>query len=147
MQTFTLRDVMRVLEEGWGGYIRRFNRLSPEERAAFLEREGFANFHDLLAHIIGWWEEGLWIITGILDDPSFTWEERDIDAYNLELIEKFRAWGEEDLLLHYENVREAMLNLVADLPENALVNEDIRYWLYEDVIEHLEDHRILVIEG
>lgn len=142
MQEFTLRDVMRVLEEGWGGYIKQFNRLSPEERAAFLKKEGFANFHDLLAHVIGWWEEGLWIITGILDDPSFTWKERDIDAYNLELIEKFRSWGEEDLLLHYENVREALLDLVADLPENALANEDIRYWLYEDVIEHLEDHRI-----
>jgi len=143
MQEFTLRDVMRVLEEGWGEYVKQFNRLSPEERAAFLEREGFANFHDLLAHIIGWWEEGLWIITGILDDPSFTWKERDVDSYNLELIEKFRAWGDEDLLLHYDNVREAMLNLVADLPENALVNEDIRYWLYEDVITHLEDHRIV----
>ena len=142
MQEFTLRDVMRVLEEGWGEYVKQFNRLSPEERVAFLEKEGFANFHDLLAHVIGWWEEGLWVITGILDDPSFTWEERDIDAYNLELIEKFRSWREDDLLLHYENVREAFLNLVADLPENALDNEDIREWLYADVIEHLEEHRI-----
>ena len=147
MEEFTLRDVMRVLEEGWGEYIKQFDRLSPEERAAFLEKEGFANFHDLLAHVIGWWEEGLWIITGIIDDPSFTWEERDTDAFNLELIEKFRSWREEDLLLHYENVREAMLNLVADLPENALSNEDIRDWLYADVIEHLEDHRIPVVEG
>lgn len=143
MQEFTLRDVMRVLEEGWGEYVKQFNRLSPEERVAFLEKEGFANFHDLLAHVIGWWEEGLWVITGILDDPSFTWEERDIDAYNLELIEKFRSWREDDLLLHYENVREAFLNLVADLPENALDNEDIREWLYADVIEHLEDHKIV----
>lgn len=142
MQEFTLRDVMRVLEEGWGEYIQQFNALSPEERKSFLQKEGFANFHDLLAHVIGWWEEGLWIITGILDDPSFTWEERDTDAYNVELIEKFRSWGEEDLLLHYENVREALLDLVADLPENALANEDIRYWLYEDVIMHLEDHKI-----
>jgi len=143
MQAFTLRDVMRVLEEGWGEYVRQFNRLSPEERAAFLEKEGFANFHDLLAHVIGWWEEGLWIITGILDDPSFTWEERNMDAFNVELIEKFRSWSDEDLLLHYENVREAMLNLVADLPENALANEDIREWLYADVIEHLEEHKIV----
>ena len=142
MQAFTLRDVMHVLEEGWGEYVKQFNRLSPEERAAFLEKEGFANFHDLLAHVIGWWEEGLWIITGILDDPSFTWEERDTDAFNVELIEKFRSWPEEDLLLHYENVREALVNLVADLPENALNNEDIREWLYADVIEHLEEHRI-----
>ena len=147
MEEFTLRDVMRVLEEGWGEYIKQFDALSPEERAAFLEKEGFASFHNLLGHVIGWWEEGLWVITGILDDPSFTWKERDTNAFNLELIEKFRSWREEDLLLHYENVREALLNLVADLPENALNNRDIRDWLYADVIEHLEEHKIPVIEG
>lgn len=143
MQEFTLRDVMHVLEEGWGEYVEQFNALSPDEQEVFLQKEGFDSFRDLLAHIIGWWEEGLWIITGILDDPSFVWEHRDVDAYNQELIEKFRVWSEEDLLLHYENVREAMLDLVADLSEDALTNEDIHYWLKEDVITHLDDHKIV----
>jgi hypothetical protein len=147
MARFTLREVIHVLEGGWGVYVRQFDALSREAQAAFLQKEGFETFHDLLAHVIGWWEEGLWIITGILEDPSFTWEERDVDAYNRELVEKFRSWSEEDLLQHYENVREAMLNLVADLPEDALTNKDIYYWLKEDVIEHLEDHRIPTIEG
>jgi hypothetical protein len=142
MKEFTLRDVMQVLEEGWGEYVKHFDRLSPEAQTAFLHKEGFASFHDLLAHIIGWWEEGLWIITGILDDPSFTWQERDVDAFNQELIEKFRSWRDADLLLHYENVREALLNLVADLPEGALSNKEIREWLEADVIEHLEEHKI-----
>ena len=143
MAEFTLREVMHVLEGGWGVYVKQFNALDPDAQATFLEKEGFETFHDLLAHIIGWWEEGLWVITGILDDPSFTWEERDTDAFNRELIEKFRSWSDDDLLLHYENVREAMLDLVAELPENALANEDIRDWLQADVIEHLEDHRIV----
>ena len=142
MADFTLRQVMQVLEEGWGEYVKQFNALSPQARADFLQKEGFVSFHDLLAHVIGWWEEGLWIITGIMEDPSFTWEERDIDAFNRELIEKFRSWSEEDLLLHYENVREALLDLVGELPENALMNKDIRYWLEADVIEHLEEHKI-----
>ena len=142
MAEFTLRDVMQVLEEGWGEYVKQFNALSPEAQDVFLQKEGFDNFHDLLAHVIGWWEEGLWIITGILDDPSFTWQERDTDTFNQELVEKFNSWSEADLLLHYENVREALLNLVADLPEDALSNKDIREWLEADVIEHLEEHRI-----
>lgn len=143
MANFTLREVMRVLEEGWGEYVKQFNQLSPEARAGFLQKEDFASFHDLLAHVIGWWEEGLWIITGIIEDPSFTWKERDTDVFNRELIEKFRSWSEEDLLLHYENVREALLDLVAELPEDALMNDDIREWLEADVIEHLEDHKIV----
>ncbi len=143
MADFTLRQVMQVLEEGWGEYIKQYNALSPEAQRAFLKKEGFDSFHDLLGHIVGWWEEGLWIITGIIEDPSFTWEERDTDAFNLELIEKFRSWSEQDLLLHYENVREALLDLVAELPEDALTNKDIREWLESDVIDHLEDHKIV----
>jgi hypothetical protein len=142
MAKLTLRQVMNTLEEGWGEYVRQFQELSPAEQVHYLKKQGFDNFHDLLGHIVGWWEEGLRVITGILDDPSFTWEERDTDAFNQELVEKFRSWSEEDLLLHFENVREALLHLVADLPENALGNEDIRDWLYADVIEHLEDHRL-----
>lgn len=143
MGQITLKQVMHVLEEGWGEYIKQFKALSLKEQKAFLEKEGFASFHDLLAHIIGWWEEGLRVITGILEDPGFTWDERDTDEFNRELLEKYASWSKEDLLLHYENVREAMLNLVAELPENALGNEDIRDWLEADVVEHLEDHKIV----
>lgn len=142
MPQFTLRQVMQTLEEGWGEYVRRYQGLAPAAQAGFLQEQGFESFHDLLAHVIGWWEEGLRVMTGILDDPGFTWKERDTDEFNRELVAKFRSWSQEDLLLHYENVREALLNLVADLPENALSNKDIRDWLYADVIEHLEDHRV-----
>ena len=58
MAKFTLREVMRVLEEGWGKYVEQFSALSPEAQAAFLKKKEYETFHDLLAHIIGWWEEG-----------------------------------------------------------------------------------------
>lgn len=143
MAKITLREVIHVLDGDWGVYVDRFNALSPEAQAIFLQKEGFETFHDLLGHIIGWWEEGLRIITGILDDPSFTWKERDTDSFNEELVEKYRSWSEIDLLLHYHNVREAMLDLVAELPESALSNQDIYDWLKADVIDHLEDHKIV----
>lgn len=142
MAQITLRQVMETLQEGWGQYVQKFEALSPEAQGSFVEKQGFERFRDLLAHIIGWWEEGLRVIIGILDEPGFTWEERDTDTFNRELVAKFRSWSEVDLLLHYENVREAMLNLVAELPEDALTNKDILNWLHADVIEHLEDHKL-----
>ena len=142
MAEFTLKDTMRVLEEGWGEYIGQFKALSPEAQKAFLEKQGYESFHDLLAHIVGWWEEGLRVITGIIDEPGFTYEDRDIDAYNQVLVEKYRPWSDDDLFLHFENVREATLDLVSELNEDALTNKHIRGWLYANVIEHLEDHKI-----
>ena len=124
MAQYTLHQVMQTLQQGWGKYVQRFQALSPEVQVDFLEDQGFEDFHDLLAHIVGWWEEGLRIITGILDGPGFQWEERDTDTFNQELVEKYRSWSEADLFLHFDNVRDALLGLVAD------------------VIEHLEDHHL-----
>jgi len=142
MEAFTLKDIIRKLEEGWGKYVGQFKALSPEAQTTFLNNQGFASFHDLIAHIVGWWEEGLWIITGILEDPGFTYEDRNTDDFNRELVEKYKVWRDEDLLLHFENVRESTLDLVSELNEDALTNKHIRGWLYANVIEHLEDHSI-----
>jgi hypothetical protein len=67
-----------------------------------------------VAHVIGWWEEGARIISGIIDSPAFTWESHDTDAFNLELTKKFSKWPDEDLFKHYESVRLALIDLTAD---------------------------------
>ena len=132
-----------MLENDWATYIEDFNRLEPEKQKEFLSKQGFENFHDLLAHIIGWWEEGARIITGILDSPAFTWQSYNVDAFNVELTQKFSAWSDDDLYRHYESVRLALIDLVADLPEDAFLNKDIESWLMDDVVGHYDEHPIL----
>jgi len=134
--------VIDLLENEWATYINDFDRLNEEEKKEFLSKQGFANFHDLLAHVIGWWEEGVRIIAGILDSPGFIWEPHDTDAYNLELTEKYSSWSDDDLLKHYDIVRRAMIELVIDLPEDAFFNKDIEGWLRDDVVEHYDEHPI-----
>lgn len=133
---------MDLLENEWAEYVADFNRLDEEKKGGFLSEQGFANFHDLLAHIIGWWEEGARVISGILDSPSFTWQAHDTDAFNIELTKKYAAWSDGDLLTHYESVRLAMIDLIASLPDDAFLNEDIEGWLKDDVVAHYDDHPI-----
>ncbi|HQV95287.1 MAG TPA: ClbS/DfsB family four-helix bundle protein, partial [Anaerolineales bacterium] len=113
-----------------------------EKKKEFLTKQGFENFHDLVAHIIGWWEEGARIISGILNTPSFTWTSRDIDAFNLELTKKYASWSDADLFKHFESVRRAMLDLTASLPDDAFKNADIEGWLNDDVVGHYDEHSI-----
>jgi hypothetical protein len=136
--------VLDVLENEWAEYIPAFQRLNEEQKRDFLSKQGFATFHDLLAHIIGWWEEGARVITGILDSPSFTWQPPDTDAFNRALIQKYAAWSDDMLFRHYETVRHGLLELVADLPEDAFLNQDIEGWLKDDVIHHYDDHPLPV---
>jgi len=134
--------VIDMLENNWGTYIQDFNRLEDEKKSEFLSAQGFDSFHDLLAHVVGWWEYGVRIISGILDSPGFTWTEPDTDKFNAELIEKFSKWSDDDLFKHYESLRSALLDMTADLPDDAFLNKDIEGWLAADVVEHYDEHPI-----
>ena len=134
--------VLDMLQHDWATYMEDFHRLESEKQKGFLSKQGFNTFHDLLAHIIGWWEEGARIITGILGSPSFIWEDHDVDAFNRELTEKFSAWSDDDLFKHYESLRLALIDLVQRLPEDAFRNKDIESWLAADVVEHYDEHPI-----
>ena len=136
--------VTDLLENEWAEYVEGFNCLDDEKKSEFLSKQGFESFHDLLAHIIGWWEEGSRVIRGMLDSPGFIWESQDVDAFNAELTEKFSAWSDDDLFKHYESVRLAMLELTAGLPEDAFLNKDIEGWLKDDVIVHYDEHPVRV---
>ena len=131
-----------LLQNEWATYIDDFNRLTAEKKTEFLSKQGFASFHDLLAHVVGWWEEGLRVISGILDNPAFTWSSQDVDAFNADLIKKFAGWSDDDLTKHFETVRLALIDLVSDLPEDAFYNEDIEGWLRDDVVAHYDEHPI-----
>ena len=132
--------VMDLLKNEWATYIEDFEHLDDEKKKEFLSEQGFESFHDLLAHIIGWWEEGARIIMGILDSPAFMWESHETDSYNAELKQKYSAWSDDNLFKHYETVRKALLDLIADLPADAFLNRDIEGWLKDDVVEHYDEH-------
>ncbi len=134
--------VTDLLKNEWAEYIDNFNRLSDEKKKEFLSKQGFENFHDLLAHIIGWWEEGARIISGILEKPGFTWESHDVDAFNLELTKKYSTWSDDALYQHYEMVRTVMFELISSLPADAMQNADIEGWLKDDVVAHYDEHSI-----
>lgn len=131
-----------ILENEWASYVQDFDQLDEERKKEFIGNQGFGNFHDLLAHIIGWWEEGARIVNGILDEPGFTWQDPPTDAFNLELTGKYSAWSNADLFAHYENTRMAMLALVAKIPDDAFLNPGIESWLAADVVQHYNDHAV-----
>lgn len=131
-----------MLENNWATYIEDFNCLESAAQKEFLAKQSVDSLHDLLAHIIGWWEESARIITGILNSPGFAWQDPDTDAFNLELTRKFSTWSDEDLVKHYESLRLALIDMVERLPEDAFLNKAIEGWLASDIVKHYDDHPI-----
>jgi len=135
LSRFLLLD---TLQNEWSVYIEKFNQL--EDQAGFLKKQGFDSLHDLLAHVIGWWQDGERNVSGILKDPSFKWEEHEADAFNTEVVKKYKNTSEADLRDLFENSRLSLIKLGSELPETAFTNKEIENWLAADVIEHLDQH-------
>jgi hypothetical protein len=95
-----------------------------------------------LGHVIGWWEEGERVITGILRDPNFKWQNHDTDAFNAELIVKYKKLSDAEVQGQFESKRQDMIKLTNNLPEDAFQNREIESWLAEDVVEHYHGHAI-----
>jgi hypothetical protein len=133
---------MDVLDNEWAGYVPAFKSMEQEGQKQFLSKQGFESFHALLAHILGWWEDGLRAVKSLLEQPGFTWTEPDTDSFNRELVRKYSTWTDDELFAHYEAVRLALIDLVTGLPEDAFQNKDIESWLAADVVEHYDEHAL-----
>jgi hypothetical protein len=129
-----------TLENEWSEYIERFNKL--EDKNEFLKKQGFESLHDLLAHVIGWWDEGERIITNVQKDPNFKADDIDADQYNAELVQKYKSVSDADIQAEFESKRQRYVKLVAELPEDAFVNREIENWLALDVVGHFDEHGI-----
>jgi len=138
--TLTCQQLLDNLNKDWEAYPDRFNNMDPDRQVAFLKKQGYASFHDLLAHIITWWEEALKIVDAIIDMEKLPRKEYDIDAFNAAAIEHYRNWKDADLQIHFENLRQALVSLVVDLPENGLDNHRVNNWLNACLVEHFHTH-------
>ena len=138
----TCQQLLDNLRKDWKAYPDRFNKLDPDRQAAFLKEQGYDSFHDLLAHILAWWEETIKIVNSILDLMEMPRKEYDIDAFNAAALEHYRGWKDGDLLVHFENLRQALVTLVVDLPESGLQNRRVNGWLNASLVEHFQEHGI-----
>ncbi|HKZ44755.1 MAG TPA: hypothetical protein VJZ78_06930 [Anaerolineales bacterium] len=139
LETQQLLDNLRT---EWKPFPDRFHELTPSQRSEYLQQQGFGSFHDLLAHILAWWEEAIKIINSILDLEELPRREYDLDVFNAAAIEHFKIWSENDLLIHFDNICNALVTMLVELPDKGLENPRINGWLDACLLEHYQEHKI-----
>lgn len=142
MAACTREQIITALTDGWGRYTVAFHALSPQEQTAFLEKQGYKRFADLLAHVTAWWTDGMQVIQEILASPTFNRREYDVDVFNASAVEKYSGMDEDGVAQVFEKTRAAMLNLAQSLPDEAFSNEWLLRRLEIEVIGHLKEHEI-----
>jgi hypothetical protein len=134
--------VLDMLQREWARYAERFHALSQDQQRAFLEKQGFPRFRDLVAHVAAWWDEGLQLVDGVAKDPAHRMPDMDVDAYNADVQQLFGRLDEADVWKKYESTRAALIELLINVPKETYEHEQVQEWLKSDVIEHYFDHAV-----
>jgi hypothetical protein len=142
MSEITREKILDNLEQEWGTYVERFDKLTPGSQKAFLQQQGYARFADLLAHVAAWWQQADHDIEAMLEDPLFKSPDEDVDAFNAQAVENVHPLDEKAVEESFENMRQVMLDLVIALPDEAFQKESFTERFDMEVIGHLEEHRL-----
>jgi hypothetical protein len=140
--TITREQILTSLHTDWGTFVERFQRLSPEAQAAYLQQQGYARFADLLAHVIAWWQEGLAAIPTMLSDPAYISSDQDVDQFNAQAVERLRDLNESAIIAIFSDLRRQWIEIVNDLPAEAFQDEKINWRLHIEIIGHYAEHRL-----
>jgi hypothetical protein len=127
-----------MLRREWADCVARFNALTAEEQAAYLNKQGYARFRDLAAHVIAGWQEGIQVIQTGSDEAVF--EAEDEDAFNANAVERYGKLQEAEVFAEYEKVRATLIRLVETLPDEVYSKRNVQDWLRADVLAHYYEH-------
>jgi hypothetical protein len=140
--TTTREQILTSLHTEWGTLVERFQRLSPEAQAVYLQHQGYARFADLLAHVIAWWQEGLAAVPAMLSDPTYTSPDQDVDQFNAQAVDRLHDLSESAISVIFADLRQQWIDLVNGLPAEAFQDERITWRLHIEIIGHFDEHRL-----
>ena len=136
----TREQILTSLHTDWATFVERFQRLSPEAKAVYLQQQGYVRIADLLAHIIAWCEDALHAIPAILDDPGYASPEHDVDLFNARAVERSHNLDEPAVITVFMDLCQQWLQLVNSLPDAAFQNDKISDRLHIEIIGHYAEH-------
>jgi hypothetical protein len=128
------------LAHDWGSYIARYQAFSPSEKEQFLQKQGFARFADLLAHVVAWWLLCLRDLGKFIETGEYSAQNIDVDTFNAEAVHEFQLLDETAAIHSFEHTRAALLDLLQNLPDEARENPELLKRLEMETAGHFSEH-------
>jgi hypothetical protein len=141
MASVSRKELLDALGQEWATYVERYRGLTEDEKKRFINQQGYARFADILAHFIAWWEEGKKALERMPMDPAYQSPDYGVDEFNAQAIKRFSDCGEDEIIKTFEGLRQSLVRLVTDLPENAFHEQRITDRLHIEIIGHMEEHK------
>lgn len=130
------------LEIEWKTYVERFNHLSKDEGLKRVNKQGYEQFLDMLAHVLAWWDEGMEIILAIAENREYERKKYDFAVFNAEAIAKYKDWDEKEFLNHFETSRLKYVQVLKPIDETVFDNRRVKIWINSIFIHHAREHLV-----
>lgn len=134
------QEILDFIDLHWSVYLPNLDSLPADEREAFAQEQGYPGTKELIAHIAAWWREGIENISTIMAGKQPSPDYSSDDEFNARIIENTRNLPYEQVEEEFENAREEITGLVAELPDEAFDNPLIYKELYGEIVSHFQSH-------
>ena len=130
------------LEMEWKTYVERFNRLSKDDGLKRVNKQGYEQFRDMLAHVLAWWDDGMGIILAIAENREFERKKYDFAVFNAEAVAKYKSWDEKEFLNHFEKMRVKYTEDLKRIDDAVFENRRVKIWVNAIFIHHAREHLV-----
>ena len=142
MTEIRFEQFMNSLANDWGNYVARYQALAPAEKEPFLQKQGYTRFADLLAHVVAWWLLCLKDLENFIESGEYKEQNIDVDAFNAKAVRDFKQLDEAAAIRSFEQTREALLDLLQNLPEELRTKPELLKRLNMETAGHFAEHAI-----
>ena len=136
------QEMLDFMEQYWSIYLPMLDSIPVDEREAFAQEHGYPGTKELIAHIAGWWHEAIREVKAIMAGQKASTDYANDDEFNARMIQDARQQDYEQVEEDFENTREEIAGLVAELSDAAFANPQIYDVLYGEIVSHYRQHAL-----
>jgi hypothetical protein len=134
------QDMLDFIEQYWSVYLPTLDSIPVDEREAFAQAQGYPGTKELIAHIAGWWREGIQIVKAVMAGQQPDTDYANDDEFNARMIRNASDQPYEQVEEEFENARDEIAGLIAELPDAVFADPQIYDEFFGEIVTHYRQH-------
>lgn len=136
----TRQEMLDFIEQYWSVYLPTLDSIPVDEREAFAQQQGYPGTKELIAHIAAWWREGIRIVKETMAGQKPALGYSSDDEFNARVLQTSNTQTYEQVEEEFENAREEIAGLIAELPDATFSDPQIYDQFYGEIVAHYRQH-------
>jgi hypothetical protein len=126
--------MLDFIDQYWSVYLPTLDSIPVEEREVLAQKQGYPGSKELIAHISDWWREAIRIVKAAMAGQQPYLDDASPADFNAHIIQNTDQRTYEQIEEDFENTREEIAALIAELSDAAFATPQIYDELYAEIV-------------